>query len=104
MCQEPWINLFYKKLTLNSCTPITANMNSSRHVTNMMLPMVLMATMTHCTTRCEDKKRFGEIIPEYTKIKYILKIDGICLIDEICFKPFVDTSPYFAITWSQKGT
>lgn len=36
--------------TLNICTPITANMNCSKFVTNNMLPMVLIATTTHCTT------------------------------------------------------
>lgn len=38
------------KQTLNSWTPITANMNSSKHVTRTILPIVLTATMTHCTT------------------------------------------------------
>lgn len=37
--------------TLNNWTPITANMNSSRQVTNTMLPMVFTATITHWTTR-----------------------------------------------------
>ena len=36
--------------TLKSCTPITANMNCRRYVTNIMLPIVLMATITHFTT------------------------------------------------------
>lgn len=39
--------------TLKSCTPIQANINCSRVVTIMMLPMVLMATNTHWTTCCK---------------------------------------------------
>lgn len=42
-------------LTLNSCTPMQANMNCSRVVTIMMLPIVRMATNTHCTTCCENR-------------------------------------------------
>lgn len=37
-------------LTLKSCTPMQANINWSSVVTMTMLPMVLMATNTHCTT------------------------------------------------------
>lgn len=36
--------------TLNNWTPITANMNCRRQVTNTMLPMVFTATITHWTT------------------------------------------------------
>lgn len=36
--------------TLNNWTPMHANMNWSKVVTIMMLPMVLMATKTHWTT------------------------------------------------------
>lgn len=39
-----------KCFTLNSWTPITANINCSRYVTNIMLPIVLIATITHFTT------------------------------------------------------
>ena len=39
-----------KNFPLKSCTPMTANMNCRRRVTRTMLPMVLTATMTHCTT------------------------------------------------------
>ena len=41
--------------TLNSWTPMQANMNCSRKVTSMMFPMVLMATTTHCTT-CYERE------------------------------------------------
>lgn len=41
---------FNNGFTLNSCTPITANINCSRYVTNIMLPIVLIATITHFTT------------------------------------------------------
>lgn len=41
--------------TLNSCTPIQANMNWSKVVTIMMLPIVLMATNTHWTTCCKGQ-------------------------------------------------
>ena len=37
-------------VTLKSCTPITANMNCRRYVTNIMLKIVPMATITHFTT------------------------------------------------------
>lgn len=37
-------------VTLNSWTPMQANMNCRRVVTIMMFPMVLMATNTHWTT------------------------------------------------------
>lgn len=47
------------QLTLKSCTPIQANMNCSRVVTIMMLPMVLMATNTHCTTCYTEKNCLG---------------------------------------------
>lgn len=46
--------------TLKSCTPITANMNCKRHVTSIMLPIVLTATMTHWTTCCTQNR--GEIM------------------------------------------
>ena len=39
-------------ITLKSCTPMQANMNWRSVVTIMMLPMVRMATNTHCTTCC----------------------------------------------------
>lgn len=39
-------------LTLKSWTPMQANMNCRRVVTRTMLPMVRMATNTHCTTCC----------------------------------------------------
>ena len=49
-----WKRLLYEKVrclqTLKSWTPILANMNSNRNVTNMMLPIVLTATITHWTT------------------------------------------------------
>lgn len=38
--------------TLNNCTPMTANMNCSRHVTRTIFPMVFTATITHWTTCC----------------------------------------------------
>ena len=44
-----------KRRTLKSWTPMTANMNSNRQVTSIMLPMVLTATMTHWTTCCADE-------------------------------------------------
>lgn len=46
------LSFFYMYLlpTLNNNTPITANMNCSRHVTRTILPIVLTATITHCTT------------------------------------------------------
>lgn len=36
--------------TLNNCTPITANINCRRQVTNTMFPIVFTATITHWTT------------------------------------------------------
>lgn len=51
----------YFLLTLKSCTPIQANINWSKVVTMTMLPMVLMATNTHCTTCWNNhKKIMGE--------------------------------------------
>lgn len=36
--------------TLNNWTPITANINCSKHVTSTIFPIVFTATITHCTT------------------------------------------------------
>lgn len=43
-------SLHLKKVPLKSWTPIMANMNWSMNVTNMILPIVFTATITHCTT------------------------------------------------------
>lgn len=37
-------------LTLNNCTPTTANINCNKYVTSIMFPIVLIATITHFTT------------------------------------------------------
>lgn len=42
--------IIFFSVTLNSWTPMQANMNCRRVVTIMMFPMVLMATNTHWTT------------------------------------------------------
>ena len=44
---------------MKSCTPMQANMNCSSVVTIMMLPMVRMATKTHCTT-CWGMEGWGQ--------------------------------------------
>lgn len=45
--------------TLNNCTPMTANINCSRHVTRTIFPMVFTATITHWTTCCMRNKYEG---------------------------------------------
>lgn len=49
--------LLLSLLTLKSCTPIQANMNCSRVVTIMILPIVLIATKTHWTTCWKERKK-----------------------------------------------
>lgn len=44
------LNLKLLAPTLNNWTPITANINCRRHVTRTIFPIVLTATITHCTT------------------------------------------------------
>lgn len=55
---EDWIQ---KPPTLNICTPMTANMNCSNDVTNNMLPIVLMATITHWTTCYNHGKNMSDV-------------------------------------------
>lgn len=62
------------EITLKSWTPITANMNWRRYVTNIILPMVLMATSTHFTTYWIYKSKLKSI---KTQERELLKLNKI---------------------------
>lgn len=66
-----------KIFTLNSWTPITANINWRRYVTNIILPIVLMATITHFTTYWG---RFGSFFVYVSVLRMIWEgITNICV-------------------------
>lgn len=53
MNEKMFVKLFFSLVivpTLNNWTPITANINCSKHVTSTIFPIVFTATITHCTT------------------------------------------------------
>lgn len=70
--EENEMALFFWIITLNNCTPMTANINCSRYVTNIMLPIVLIATITHFTTYWLSSKyeNFYFFFVQLDQIKY----------------------------------